>query len=86
MIPQDNASALMMDLRERMIRIETLLTVSALSHDKLSETVTSNESRIEALESSQVALKSMVKVIAWIGGAIITLVTLLGDGLTRIIT
>ncbi len=77
---------LMMDLRERMVRIETKLDLRVDKDLETDIAIASNQLRITALETEGTVLKAQIKTLKWLGAAAITLVTLLGDSLTRFVS
>ena len=58
---------LMMDLRERMVRIETKLDISADKSLEIDIAIASSVLRISALETEATVLKSSIKTLKWIG-------------------
>ena len=81
--PSDYPVGLMVDLRERMVRIETKLDTQAETNDRLSETFDKHASRLTTLETDSNNLKSQVRTVKWVGGIVVTAVTLFGDKLSH---
>jgi len=71
----------MSDLRERLVRIETKMDAGTAAALILTAKVEHSDLRIDALDSAHVALKSTVKTLAWVGGAMLTIVSLFGNGI-----
>lgn len=83
---------LILDLRDRMARIETKLDTHQTSHDvidrrldKLEATQEEHDTRIDANRSEIVTARARVATIGAIGGGVVTVLTLLGDHFWNII-
>lgn len=73
----------MSDLRERLVRIETKMDAGTAAALVLTAKVEHADLRIDALASDHVALKSIVRTLAWVGGGLLTLVSLFGNGVLQ---
>ena len=75
---------LMIDLRERMIRIETLLDYSAKERLEIDLTLATHALKINALETEAHGLKSTIRTLKWVVGAAIAFLATFGSSLTQL--
>ena len=79
MTPSDMAPVtLMIEMRERLVRIETKMDAST-------EKVDGHERRLNLLEADAAQLRTHLGVIKWAGGAFVTVATLFGDKLFHLV-
>lgn len=74
----------LIDLRERMVRIETKLDLRAVKDVENDKTLTELTTRTTALETDAAVLRAQVKTLKWVGSGAIALIIFLKDLLPRL--
>jgi hypothetical protein len=82
--PAERPVDIMADLRERMVRIETLLLVRVERDLETTTAIASNSLAITALQTESAVLKAQIKTLRWIGAVALAVATFLGDNVTRL--
>lgn len=76
---------LMIDLRERMVRIETKLDLRADKDHEIDATLVTLASRTTNLETDATILRARLTTLKWVGSSAIGLVVFLSDLLPRFV-
>jgi hypothetical protein len=74
----------MMDLRERLVRIETKMDAQAEREEARDEREAALDTRITALECEANSLRSSVNTLKYVGGSFVAVATLFGDRLMKV--
>lgn len=74
----------MMDLRERMVRIETKLDTQTEKNTSLTETADAHDARISALEEKATSLSSSLTTMSWVGAFVVSILTFFQERITAI--
>jgi hypothetical protein len=77
---------LLVEMRERLTRIETKMDASAEKTEKLQEVSEDHEARIAALENGNTQLRTSLSTLKWVGGAVVTVATIFGDKIVAIVS
>lgn len=83
--PIERPVDLMIDLRERMVRIETKLDLRADKDHEVDTSIVDLKSRTYKLETEGTVLRAQLKTLKWVGSAAIGLIVFLSDLLPRFI-
>ncbi len=85
MTPQDlTPVSLMIEMRERLVRIETKMDSSAEKVETIETRLSTHETRIADLEGANQEMKTRLATLKWVGGAVVTVATLFGDKLLQL--
>ena len=76
---------LMIDLRERMVRIETKLDIKADRDCEVDDLLVALALRTTALETEGAILKARVTTLKWLGAVAVTFVTVFGNSLSHLV-
>lgn len=83
--PAERPVDLMIDLRERMVRIETKLDIRASKDVEIDASIVDLTSRTNNLETENKVHAAQLKTLKWVGSGAIGLIVFLSDLLPRFI-
>lgn len=82
--PQERNIDVMVDLRERMIRIETLLEVKAKQDVDVATDLIALKLRTTAIETQALVLKAHINTLRWAGAAALAFLATFGSSLSHL--
>lgn len=76
---------LMLEMRERLVRIETKMDSSAIDVQRNSRRLEDHEVRLDSLEDAADRQRTQIATLRWLGGGIVGLLAVFGDKLVGFI-
>lgn len=77
--PTERPVDLMIDLRERMVRIETKLDLRAVKDEEIDTDIAALKARATALETQGTIQRTQIATLRWVGGGAIAVILFLKD-------
>lgn len=76
--------SVLMDVRERLVRIETKMDASAEKTSELQAQTENNADRLTSLEAEAASLRQAMATLKWVGGSAMAVLSLFGDRLVNL--